>query len=65
MNEIDTANKFFVGLGGAGFDRITFVVPLPREFSRKDALNLAAWIVTLAESEEGEFDKLLKAIKNT
>jgi len=51
VNEIDeTTNKHFVGLQG---DEIVVLRP-PTRLSRQDALLLAAWLVALAEQEDGE-----------
>ena len=57
--EIDTFNKFMVGVGRGG---LCFIMPPPPFFSKKDALNMAAWLVALAEEDEGEFDAILKAV---
>lgn len=63
---IDTSNKFFVGVMG---DNIQMMKPVPQSITKADALNLAAWIVALADDSCGEpdgtFDKLFKAICNT
>lgn len=59
----DTMNIFGVGRSGQSGLDIKFAYPPSRLFSSKDALNMAAWLVVMAESEEGEFDKLLEAVK--
>ena len=57
-----TANKFLVGVRG---DKVVFSgLLIPREISKEDALNLAAWIVALADLK-GEFPKLLEQVQNT
>ena len=63
---VDTSNKFMVGIGE---EDVVFMKPLPPRIPKSDALNLAAYIVALADpdtgNEDGEFDKLLTAILNT
>jgi len=58
---MDTANKFFVGMQG---DDIVFVKPVPQRLAPEDALNLAAWIVALA-NVDGTFKTLLDEVLNT
>lgn len=53
-------NRLFVGAGPG--DSIT-IVAWGRMLHRLDALNLAAWIVAIAD--EGEFDELLKQVRST
>lgn len=60
-NKPDTRNRFLVG-GGAL--KIIFVKPVPREITKDDALNLAAWLVALAD-DDGKFQPLLEAVQNT
>lgn len=57
----DTANHFNVGARG---DDIVVLSGMGRPLSRERALNLAAWLVALAD-EDGEFDRLLEAVKAT
>jgi len=57
--EIDTANKFFVGVRG---DEITVMRP-PHLMSKKDALVFAAHLVSLAD-DRGEFAAILEAVQN-
>jgi hypothetical protein len=63
---IDTANRFMVGVFR---DDLVFLRPVPQKLSKDDALNLAAWIVALADDsggdDDGDFQALLKAIRNT
>jgi hypothetical protein len=60
--EIDTTNRFLVGTDGIG---ITFpLIAVPRRLSKADALNLAAWLVALAD-DGNEFPALLEAVNNT
>jgi len=49
-------NKFLVGVGG---DSIAITKPVPPIMSKADALNLAAWLVALADDKE-EFRELLE-----
>lgn len=60
--EIDTSNLFFVGSNG---DTLVFTLPVPRQISKEDALNLAAWIVAIVNPTREEFDALHKAVCNT
>lgn len=58
--EIDPANAQFVGRDG--FGRIH--VMLPRgSMTRAEALTHAAWLVTLAEDDDGEFAAHLAAVR--
>jgi hypothetical protein len=59
---VDTRNKFWVGVGGQ--DEIVLLNPPPERFSREDALNLAAWIVALAD-RGGRFAEVLQAVRET
>lgn len=58
--EIDTTNWQLVGLMG---DRIT-CVRLRFALSKSEALNLAAWLVAMADDDDA-FGALLKAIQNS
>jgi len=58
--EIDTANKFVVGNRA---DAIVIGRPLA-VLSKGEALNLAAWLVAIADDRD-EFPAILEAIKNT
>ena len=59
-------NKFFVGVGGTD---IVFMRPIPQKISKSDAIELAAWIVCLADDKMGEkggqFQTALKDVMNT
>jgi len=59
----DTSNKFFVGKNG---DMISFQ-PYPDGprrclCSRESAINLAAWLVVMADPDMEEFHRVLKEI---
>ena len=58
-------NDFFVG-SQAG--KIAFLRPIPQVLEKSDALNLAAWIVALADNDMGKvggaFDKVLTEVLN-
>jgi hypothetical protein len=58
----DTTNMFCVGASGA---LICTMVPVPPYMTKETALNLAAWIVAIADPGRGEFDALHKAVCNT
>jgi hypothetical protein len=59
-DEIDTTNKFLVGVQG---DCIVFLRPVPRSIPKEDALLLAAYIVALVGDGIG-WDVLLSAVQN-
>ena len=61
MSDIDTTNYSCVG--GSG-DQIVILAP-PGRCSKARALNLAAWLVALAEETPGQFNAILEAVKNT
>lgn len=58
--KVNVFNKHMVGVKG---NNIVIMIP-PREMSKEDALILAAWLVALAEEEEGEFDKIRLQVSN-
>jgi DeoR/GlpR family transcriptional regulator of sugar metabolism len=66
---MDTLNKFGVGVSGLGLESIVVLLNPARVMSKQDALNLAAWLVVLADEAdevgESKFDKLRAAISNT
>jgi hypothetical protein len=56
-------NKFIVGSQG---DLIVIGLPFrTARMSKSDALELAAWLVALAEDKDGDFDKILNEVKNS
>ena len=61
-------NEFFVGSRGtpetAG-QKVFMVRPVVGEITRDQALNLAAWIVAVADPEGEDFRKLLEEVKST
>ena len=60
-----TENKFMVGAQGLGPDgRVGPIMPPRWPLKKADALNLAAWLVALADDND-EFDALLKAVRET
>ena len=63
---MDTFNKFGVGSKG---DKIVILRPLiGQQLSKEDALNLAAWLATLADMHAGEpdseFGRMLEAVQD-
>lgn len=58
---LETGNKFMIGVQG---ESLIPMMPLPRKLSKADALNLAAWLVALAD-EDDQFAALLERVKNT
>lgn len=61
MKKIDTTNHFLVGVRGDGLIVVNQPVGV---ISRERALNLAAWLVALADRDD-KFEKLLEAVRNT
>jgi hypothetical protein len=57
----DVFNRFFVG---AVAEDIAFMLPIPQRMSKAEALNLAAWIVALADPTREKFDALHKVVIN-
>jgi hypothetical protein len=62
MEEIDTRNRFLVG--GQG-DDVVIMLPVSGRIRRADALNLAAWIVAIADPLDDAFSKILEAVRKT
>ena len=58
----DTMNIHCVGSHG---DDIVFVRPVKPRLTHSQALNLAAWIVAMADPSREKFEPLYKAILNT
>jgi hypothetical protein len=57
---IDTFNRFMVGVRG---NDIVFLRPIPHIVSKKDALLLAAYLVTMAEEPDApSFKEVLDAV---
>jgi len=61
-DETNTLNKYAVGASGA---RIIILRPPRGSMSPDDAMNLAAWLVALADPGGDKFAALLKTIKET
>jgi hypothetical protein len=59
----DISNRFLVGYKGEWLCILQppTTIPIPRE----DALNLAAWIVCLADPSGKDFQRVVEAIKNS
>lgn len=60
-DEIDVSNTQFVSVRGG--ETILILAP-KNEMTREEALRHAAYLVALAEREEGEFAKILGAVQN-
>lgn len=59
----EAGNRFFVGLQG---ENVMIMRPVPQRLTKAEALNLAAWLVALADETGGEeFDGLLKQVITT
>lgn len=52
-------NKFFVGNRAGNF---VFLIPIPREITEENAINLAAWIVAMLPDRE-KFDAAVREIE--
>ena len=59
--DIDTMNKFMVAVRG---EQVLLLRPPLAPMTKADALNLAAWLVAIADDED-TFDAVLAAVKNT
>lgn len=59
-DEIDTTNKFLVGVMGDG---IVFLRPVPRTLTRDDALLLAAYLVAMV-CDDARWDAVRKAVES-
>lgn len=60
-DDIETTNDFLVGTCG---DEITIMRP-PFLLTKTEALRFAAWLVALAEEDDGEFATVLEAVRST
>ena len=61
---IDTTNKYLVGIRGGNV--VVLLPPRPGEgISKENALNLAAYLVSMAGASEEEFREVLQAVENT
>jgi hypothetical protein len=58
--EIDTTNLFMVALMG---DKLLIANPPRSPITEAEALNLAAYLVAMAETEGGQFQKVLEAVQ--
>lgn len=54
-------NKFFVGIAG---EIVTIMKPIPPKLSKEDAINLAAWLVAVADDDD-KFPAILDEIRNS
>jgi hypothetical protein len=58
-------NEFLVGTRGYGLTFMVVVSRLGFELPRRKALELAAWIVTLADPKGDEFDEICRQIEDS
>lgn len=64
IEDFDIANRFMVG--AVGTDLLIMNISMSHaRLSRKDALNLAAWLAALADPSGECFDKILDKVRNT
>ncbi len=63
-DEIEPFNRHGVAVRGVGDERI-LILAWRAEMSKREALNLAAWLVVLAEEHDGEFARHLEAVRHT
>lgn len=61
--EIDTLNRFVVALNGVG--QIVVLGSVPRLLTKEQALNLAAYLVTLGDPDGRRFRRVLRAVQRT
>lgn len=61
----DVTNEHIVGSTIFGDGSISIIRPPAGPITRKQALVFAAWIVTLAERNPGEFKRALEAVQST
>lgn len=61
LDDISSMNEFMVGVQG---DHILIMRPPTTPLTRERALNLAAWLVTLADQDD-EFGLYLEKIEST
>jgi hypothetical protein len=62
--EINTANDFFLGVGGYPVTVYTFMIP-PGPMDAETAIRAAAWLVALADPLQKRFPAVFRAICNT
>ena len=60
--EIETMNDCMVCVSGHG---VGIMLPPVGPMAKDRALRLAAWLVALAEENDGEFAAVLEAVRNT
>ena len=58
---LDTTNDFLVGASADG--SVCFLKTPIGPMDRSKALRLAAWLVALSETQTGEFDRVLSAVR--
>ena len=63
MPEIDSSNRFLVGLTGAG--AIQIMLPPRAPISKEDAINLAAWLLAIADPGREQFERTWKAVMSS
>lgn len=59
--DTDSTNQFLVSVRG---EDIVVLLHIPRPMGKAQALNLAAWLVALAD-DHNQFPALLNAVQNT
>lgn len=62
---IDSSNRFLVQQMYAGTIRIADAPPSYRELSREEAVNLAAWLLALADPDLELFRHMLHVIQES
>lgn len=63
--EFDTTNLFIVTADGHGADQRIIIMRRPAIISKRDALNLVAWVSVLAELTDEEVLAARRAVKGT
>ena len=59
-------NRFFVGARGFGDDaQIVVMLPPIKPITKDDAVNLAAWLVAVADPLRETFDRVITEVMDT
>ena len=57
-------NEFLIGIAPAS-GVVTFMLPLPQQLTREQAIALAAWLVVIADPMREKFDDLVEEIQSS
>lgn len=56
-------NKFFVSMKGDG--SLIIMRPVPRELSKEDARNLAAWLMVMSTPDPADREEAILSVEST